>query len=68
MAIINITNAAKTSLQNNLITARNLCESRKELWQKLTPQKREAWKQNCPDPVISEMWKINQYLKEFFGE
>jgi len=68
MAIFNVTNVAKNALENNLTGAKDLLENRRELWRKLPLSKREAWKANCPDPVIGAMWKMHQHLKEFFGE
>ncbi len=68
MAVYNTTNQVKNGLENNLSNARTTLESRRGLWQKLPPEKREEWKKSCPDPVISEAWKMYQHLKEFFGE
>ena len=41
-------------------------DARKELWDKLTPDKKEAWISN--DPVLLLSNDLYTYLKDYFGE
>jgi hypothetical protein len=65
MATYNITNANLTLLRSKLQDARTLLETRRPLWDKLSPEMKRRAVQK--DAVLGEMWTVYKYLKDWFG-
>lgn len=68
MATYNITNQQITTLQARIDDAKVFLESRRALWNALSPEKKRQWAENCPDPVISRMIALYKFLRSIFGE
>jgi hypothetical protein len=42
-------------------------ESRRAVYEKLPPEKQQAWRENEADPLLNGAWKHFLALAEFFG-
>jgi len=70
MAIYDVTNLAVTTLESRISDVKTRLEERRALWAALPDLKRRAWRdaESIPDPILDKMWKLYQFLKEFFGD
>ena len=70
MAVYNVTNQVLTALDTRLNDTKTTLETRRALWNKLSPEKRQAWiaAGTIPDPILDRLWKLYLWLKAFFGE
>jgi len=69
MAIYNVTNVQVTQLESRIGDAKTFLESRRVLWNALSPEKKRTWiNGTIPDPILAKMWALYQFLKQFFGE
>jgi len=69
MATYNLTTAQSTTLQSRIDDAKVFLETRRVLWNALSPEKKKAWiNGTIPDPILAKMWALYQFLKSFFGE
>lgn len=68
MAVYDISKSQLNALQSRLDEAKAFLESRRALWQRLSPEKRKQWREKCPDPMLAKLIAIYEYLQKFFGE
>ena len=71
MAPLSLTNqlTEKADIAPKILKLRTLLESRREVWQKIPSEKRQAWLESGKDPILEEAWTMYRYLRDhFFGE
>jgi len=71
MAVYDVTPAQKAALIDAKDVLEQAVNSRKVLWDRLSPQKRSSYKldpDSCPDPVTREILKFYKKLRKGLGD
>ena len=70
MADLNLTgqSASADQIQTRVTQLRNAMEQRKEVWNRMSVEKKKAWIAGGKDPIMSLAWAVYRYLRDnFFG-
>jgi hypothetical protein len=70
MATLTLTNQAAlaTDIKTKTGSLQTALDERAAVWFRLPVEKRREWIKGGKDPVISEAWKIYEYLRKYFRE
>ena len=68
MATLNLTDQATlaSAVQTRINQFRNAMELRKEVWMRLSKEKKVAWIKSGKDPIMTLAWQIYRYLRDNF--
>lgn len=71
MATLNLTGQSVeyADIAPKLLKLKNLMDQRKEIWNKISTEKKKLWVTSDKDPIMSVAWDVYKYLRNnFFGE
>lgn len=71
MAELNLTgqSTSASQIQTRINQLKTAMELRKEIWQRLTLEKKRAWVTSGKDPIMTLAWNVYRYLRDnFFKE
>lgn len=71
MATLNLTGQQdiKNDIAPKLLQLKQAMEARKDIWDKLSIEKKKKWITSGKDPVMNISWDVYNYLRnKFFGE
>jgi len=53
-------------VQTRITQLRNAMELRKEIWNRLSDEKKRAWVTSGKDPIMTVAWQTYRYLRDNF--
>jgi hypothetical protein len=71
MADLTLTGQATSAgqIQTRITQLRNAMELRKDVWTRMSLEKKRAWVTSGKDPIMSLAWTVYRYLRDnFFRE
>lgn len=71
MADLNLTGQSTIAgqVQTRITQLRSAMELRKDVWNRMSVEKKKAWITSGKDPIMTLAWTIYRYLRDnFFGQ
>lgn len=70
MAILNLIDQNKkaTTINTHIQQLKTQMDARKEVWDKLSPERKKKWILSNKDPIMTLAWQIFKYLRNNFFE